>query len=65
MEPIQNPIARRQFLKTSGGVALFIGVSGILPQLLSCDDIGEIEKEVKKHRLTAWVQLRDDGHIII
>ena len=65
MEPIQNPIARRQFLKTSGGVALFIGVSGILPQLLSCNDSREIEKVARKHRLTAWVQLTDDGRIII
>lgn len=65
MEPIQHPIPRRQFLKTSGGVALFIGVSGILPQLLSCDDSREVEKAVRSHRLTAWVQLTDDGRIII
>ncbi len=65
MKPIKHPIPRRQFLKTSGGVAFFIGVSGILPQLLSCDDSREIEKAVRKHRLTAWVQLTEDGRIII
>ncbi len=65
MKPLQKPLARRQFLKTSGGVALFIGVSGILPQLWSCSDKRAVEKEVLKHRLTAWVQLTGDGRVII
>ncbi|NNE77300.1 MAG: molybdopterin-dependent oxidoreductase, partial [Pricia sp.] len=58
-------IDRRQFLKSSGGFALFIGVSGILPQLVSCSDSNEIEEQIKKYPLTAWVQLTPDGEITI
>ena len=57
--------SRRQFLKSSSGVALFIGVSGILPQLVSCKDQKELQDAINKQRLTAWVELSEDGHITI
>ncbi len=62
---IPRTVSRRQFLKTSGGVALFIGVSGLLPQLLSCKDDKKLKTLLEKHRLTAWVQITEDGQIII
>ena len=58
-------ISRRHFLKSSGGVAIFIGVSGILPQLISCKDTKALEAQLKKHQLTPWVRLMEDGSIII
>lgn len=58
-------VNRREFLKSSSGVALFIGVSGILPQLVSCSDVKAIEEKLTKHKLTAWVQLTEDGGITI
>ncbi len=58
-------VNRREFLKSSGGVALFIGVSGILPQLVSCTDTNTVEEQLEKHKLTAWVQLTEDGGITI
>jgi len=65
MQPNSRTIGRRNFLKTSGGFALFVGVSGLLPQLISCSDTRAAESAVAKHRLTAWVQLTEDGRIII
>ncbi len=65
MSIIDNSVSRRQFLKTSSGVALFIGVSGILPQLISCKNVNKVQEQLEKHRLTAWVQLSEDGQIII
>lgn len=65
MTYISNNIDRRQFLKSSGGVALFIGVSGILPQLASCSDPKAVAAQLEKQELTAWVQLTRDGQIII
>ncbi|MGF1559673.1 MAG: molybdopterin cofactor-binding domain-containing protein, partial [Flavobacteriaceae bacterium] len=64
-EPKDSPMARRQFLKTSSGVALFIGVSGILPVAISCKNEKELNKQLVKHPLTAWVQLSEDGEITI
>ena len=58
-------MARRQFLKTSSGVALFIGVSGILPVAISCKNEKELNKQLVKQQLTAWVQLSEDGEITI
>lgn len=58
-------VNRRDFLKSSSGVALFIGVSGILPQLVSCSNTKAIEEELEKHKVTAWVQLTQDGGITI
>jgi len=65
MSQVTPSLNRRQFLKSSGGVALFIGVSGILPQLISCRNTKELESQLKKHQLTAWVQLLENGKIII
>lgn len=64
-EPLPATINRRAFLKTSGGFALLIGTGGILPQLLSCTDERELREAGKKHQLTSWVQLTEDGRIII
>ena len=58
-------IDRRQFLKTTSGVALFIGVSGILPIAISCKNVEEVQLQLAKHPLTAWVQLSEDGQITI
>ena len=58
-------INRRRFLKSSGGVALFIGVSGILPQLISCSDTKKMKEQLKKHQITAWVKLSEDGEMTI
>jgi isoquinoline 1-oxidoreductase beta subunit len=57
--------SRRDFLKSSGGIALFVGASGILPQLVSCSSPEEIEKILEKHAVTAWVKLNENGDIII
>lgn len=62
---MNKSVSRREFLKTSGGVALFIGVSGVLPQMISCRNKKEVQEIIQKHPLTAWVQLADDGRIII
>ena len=62
---ITNKINRRAFLKTSGGVTLFIGASGVLPVLVSCQDDKKIREQLKKVPVTAWVQLWEDGQMII
>ena len=46
-------------------MALFIGVSGMLPQLISCRDPKQIEKQLARHPLTAWVKLSEDDLITI
>ena len=61
----KNAISRRDFLRTSGEVALFIGVSGILPQLISCRDMDKMREQLEKHSVTAWVKLSEDGGITI
>lgn len=58
-------VSRRQFLKSSSGVALFIGATGILPQLISCTDSKKVRDQLKKHQITAWVQITEDGDITI
>ena len=58
-------IDRRQFLKTTSGVALFIGVSGMLPLAISCKNEKDIQLQLEKHPLTAWVQISEDGEITI
>jgi isoquinoline 1-oxidoreductase beta subunit len=67
-EPMPQPAtqySRRNFLKTSGGVALFIGASGILPYLVSCRDTQRMKEQFERHPITAWVQFSEDGRIII
>lgn len=56
---------RREFLKSSTGVALFIGMSGLLPSIVSCRDSKKIEKTLEKHNITAWVRITEDGDITI
>ncbi len=46
-------------------MALFIGVSGLLPQLISCTDQKRIQEQLVKHPITAWVQITEDGEITI
>ena len=58
-------ISRRNFLKSSSGVALFIGISGILPQLISCKNPNKIKEQLAQQPLTAWVKLSEDGLITI
>ncbi len=59
------PINRRQFLKSTTGATLFIGISGMLPTFLACKDSKEVEEQLTKHTLTHWVQLTEDGQITI
>lgn len=65
MSTSPKSINRREFLKTSSGVALFIGVSGIMPCIISCKNTQEIKEQFQKHQLTAWVQITEDGEITI
>jgi len=65
MSTAPNSVNRREFLKTSSGVALFIGVSGILPYMISCKDTQGIKEQLQKHPLTAWVRITEDGEITI
>ena len=46
-------------------MALFIGISGILPQLISCKDPNKIKEQLAQQPLTAWVKLSEDGLITI
>jgi isoquinoline 1-oxidoreductase beta subunit len=61
----ESKVSRRHFLKTSSGVAIFIGVSGLLPQLISCSDPKKIAENLRSQSLTAWVELFEDGSMII
>ncbi len=66
MRPYNNlNKGRRAFLKSTSGVALFVGISGILPAIVSCKDSKKIEKTLKNHKLTAWVKITQDGNITI
>ncbi len=65
MTKVPKSINRRHFLKSSGGVALFIGASGLLPQLISCRNTKEIQSQIKKYQLTSWVHLSSDGQVTI
>ncbi|MCK5442321.1 MAG: xanthine dehydrogenase family protein molybdopterin-binding subunit [Maribacter sp.] len=62
---VDKSISRRKFLKSSSGALLFVGASGLLPMVVSCSNEKEIQKQLKKHQLTAWVQISEDGHITI
>lgn len=62
---VDNSISRRKFLKSSSGAMLFVGASGMLPMVVSCSNEKEIQKQLKRHQLTAWVQISEDGHITI
>ncbi|MCX2718596.1 xanthine dehydrogenase family protein molybdopterin-binding subunit [Lentiprolixibacter aurantiacus] len=61
----ERGFTRREFLKSSGGVALFIGASGLMSQLISCSDTEGIKEQLEKHPITAWVQITEDGEITI
>ncbi|MEP3209115.1 MAG: molybdopterin cofactor-binding domain-containing protein [Maribacter sp.] len=63
--PLPNPFSRRQFLKSSSGVALFIGAAGILPQIIACKDEKKVGELFQKHAITAWVQITEAGAITI
>ncbi len=65
MKPIDHPINRRKFLKTSGSVALLIGVSGIIPQLISCTEEKDFQGYLKKHKITSWVRISSDGQLTV
>ncbi len=60
-----NCLSRRKFLKSSGNVLLFIGAGGIITQLASCSNEADLKRQFEKHRLTAWVELSEDGMITI
>lgn len=61
----QSTLNRREFLKSSSGIALFIGASGIFPALVSCNDSKKIKEQFEKHQVSAWVQISEDGEITI
>ena len=58
-------ISRRQFLTTSGGIALVLGTGGLLTQVFSCKSQEEASKKLTNHSLSAWVFLNEAGEIII
>ncbi len=58
-------VSRREFLKSSSGIALFFGASGMLPLIISCSDEKKIGEQLEKHPITAWVQITEDGEITI
>lgn len=57
--------SRRNFLKSSAGVALVIGATGGITQLFSCQNATLAVEQVKKIPLTAWVFLAANGAITI
>jgi len=59
------PTSRRNFLKTSTGIALVIGATGGLTQLFSCRNAKEAAKQLPKTPLTSWVFLDEAGTITI
>lgn len=65
MKSNTHPINRRKFLKSSGSMALFIGVSGIIPQLVSCSGEKEFQQQMEKHKITSWVRISEDGQVTI
>jgi len=68
MKPTKTPtpsLNRRQFLKSTTGATLFIGISGMLPTFLACKDTKEVQEALENHVLTVWVQLAEDGKITI
>jgi len=65
MPHTSDTISRRKFLKTSGGVALLIGASGLLPQLISCGDRKKLGEALQKYPVNAWVRLAEDGTLVI
>ncbi len=58
-------MGRRRFLKSSGGVALFIGASGLLPHVMSCTDPKQVQDQLTKHEVTAWVRITQEGQITL
>ena len=58
-------LSRRRFLKNTGGVALLIGGTGLLPQLISCKNDDQITRALEANNVSAWVQLNRDGLITI
>lgn len=56
---------RRKFLKSSGGAVLFIGASGLLPNFIACTDAKGMQGNIKKHDVTAWVRITEEGQITI
>ena len=61
----QSQISRRKFLKSSAGVALFIGSSGLLTQLVACKNEAQVKAIIEKQKLTAWVQMDTEGNVTI
>ncbi len=57
--------SRRDFIKSSAGVALVIGATGGITQLFSCQNAVTAAAQVKKIPLTAWVFLAANGAITI
>jgi isoquinoline 1-oxidoreductase subunit beta len=60
-----SSVSRREFLKSSSGIALFFGASGMLPLIVSCAEEKKIGEQLEKYPITAWVQITEDGEITI
>ena len=58
-------ISRRKFIKSSAGVALLIGSTGLLPQIISCSDEKKLKEVFEKHEISAWVKIDGEGGITI
>ena len=64
-DSIPKKYSRRAFIRSSGGVVLLIGSTGIFPQLISCSDKAKLEKKLKEHGITAWVKITEAGDITV
>lgn len=62
---IKTSIKRRDFIKASSGITLFIGAGGLIPSLTSCVDATAMESDVEPINITAWIKLDSDGIITI
>lgn len=58
-----STISRRRFLQKSGGIAIFIGASGLV-KFSSCSRV-DAATNLPNMALTAWAHLRGDGQITI
>ena len=63
-KPIKT-VSRRKFIKSSAGFTLFIGASGLMSQLVACEDKKKIKSILAKHSITAWLQMDEEGNMII
>ena len=60
-----DSVSRRHFLKTTSGIALFVGAGGLLPQIISCANESAVAEVLASEPLTLWAQLAADGTVTV